>query len=58
VLGVAAEEVPGQLDGAEGRLAQVGYCGPAAGQVQVSEVPGRAPATAGQRERDGTRRLR
>jgi hypothetical protein len=57
--------VPGQLDGAERRLAQAGDGGAAAGQVQVGEVPGRAPATPGrgdqaggireQRERHGTR---
>jgi hypothetical protein len=54
-----------QLDGAERRLAQAGDGGAAAGQVQVGEMPGRAPATPGRgdlvggirehRERDGTR---
>jgi len=57
VLRVAAEEVLGKLDGAERRLAQVGYCGTAPRQVEVGEVPWGATAAAGQRDRDGTRRL-
>ena len=54
LVGVPAEEVPGQLAGPERRLAEPGHHGPPLGQWQVSQVtrrPRDRPATTGQGER-------